>query len=533
MAETASNQWLASVKGFEQLPGVRQAGLIVAAAAAVAIAVAAVLWAWEPNYQVLYANLSDAETFEVVEALNRAGVAYEIEPATGAVLVPGTQVPEVRLTLAGQGLPRGDAAGGYELLDVDPGMTVSRRLEDVRHRRALEGELARSVTALRTVQSARVHIALGSQSVFVRDREPASASVLVNIYQGQRLAGDDVAGIVHLVAASVPGLEPERVTVVDQTGALLSEDHRNDEMRETDRRLAYRQRLERMLADRVTEILAPVVGLDGVRAKVSADVDFTQTEQTSEIYDPEGRAVRSEQTSEESSTRRIAGGVPGALSNRPPEGGTLDEDEVAAAEGEPLQQSRSSTRNFEVDRNISHTVFAPGQLRRLSVAVVVNHRRSVGEDGAVTLEPRSEDEMSRLSALVREAVGFDAERGDSVQVVNESFIEPEAMEEAGSAPFWTQPWLWQAVKQVAGPLVLFVLLILVLRPTLKSLATAAPATSSTPALPAGEGGATVTLQGGAASPSLDDMLGDARATAQSDPALAAQVIKQWVNRDAG
>ena len=532
MAETETNKWLATVRGFEQLPGVRQAGLIVAAAGAAALGVALVLWAWEPNYQVLYANLSDTETFEVVEALERSGIEYDIEPATGAVLVPGTQVHNVRLRLAGQGLPRGDSGGGYELLDVDPGLTVSRRLEDVRHRRALEGELARSVAALHAVQSARVHLALGASSVFVRNREPTSASVLVNVYQGQRMSTEDVAGVVHLVASSVPGLEPERVTVVDQTGALLSEDHRDDNLREADRRFAYTQRLERTLSDRVTEILAPVVGLDGVRAKVRADVDFTQSEQTSETYDPATTAVRSEQIDEESTTQRSTGGVPGALSNRPPDAGTLQPNEGEEDGVTPVMQSRSSTRNFEVDRNISHTVFAPGQLRRLSVAVVVDHRREAAEGGEVTATPRTEEEMTRLTNLVREAVGFDADRGDTVQVINESFMVPEAIEDPGSAPLWTQPWLWQAVKQVAGPLLLFVMLILVLRPTLKNLAShSTTEAGSPPALPGGDGAAALTMEAASTAPSLDDVLGEARASATSDPALAAQVIKDWVNRD--
>ncbi len=538
MAETETNKWLATAKGFEQLPGVRQAGLILSAAGAVAIAVALVLWAWEPNYQVLYSNLSDAETFEVIEALDRTGVDYEIEPATGAVLVPGTQVYDVRLKLAGEGLPRGDSGTGYELLDVDPGLTVSRRLEDVRHRRALEGELARSVSALHTVHSARVHLAMGSQSVFVRDREPPSASVLVNIYRGQRPSSEDVAGIVHLVASSVPGLEPKRVTVVDQTGALLSEDHRDDDMREADRRFAYTQRLERSLSDRVTEILAPVVGLEGVRAKVRADVDFTETEQTTETYDPTNNAVRSEQIEEQSNTERNAAGVPGALSNRPPDAGTLGVAQTGEEDGEPVSQSRSSTRNFELDRNISHTRYATGQLRRISVAVVVDDRREMGEPGEegepaeMVSVARSPEEMERLTNLVREAVGFDAERGDTVQVINESFIVPEPMVDPGDAPLWEQPWLWQAVKQVAGPMLLFVLLILVIRPTLKNLAAASPPEEAlAPALPVGSEAGALRMEDQEEPERLEDVLGDARASATSDPALAAQVIKDWVNRD--
>lgn len=539
MADEKTPTLLASLRGIDQLPAVRQVGLIVALAATVALAVAIVLWSREPNYQVLFGNLTDAQTLEVIEALNGLGLEYRIDNASGAVLVAATDVHNARIRLAGQGLPAGAAPLGYEILDRDPGMATSRRLEDAQHRRALEGELSRSVATIRNVQSARVHLALARQSAFVRDEAQATASVLVNLFQGQGLAQNDIDGIVHLVASSVPGLTPERVTVVDQTGQLLSENNEDPDLKETDRRFAYTRRLERTLSDRIADMLTPIVGREGIRAHVMADLDFTRVEQTDEIYDPSKGSMISETLDESQDTAGSAGGIPGSLANQPPTGGQFD-DLSETTDPQVVKTTRHTLRNFELDKTVSHTVQATGEIRRLSVAVVVDHIRTVDEEGTVQRTARSAEEMQNLTSLVREAVGFVEARGDTVQVINQSFMEPDANLDPQGVPIWEQPWLWQILKQVVGPLMVFLLIMMLFRPTLKSLSSLAAISAenaSAPALPAAAGAGAAAgapgLEATMAPPipqiSLDDAIGEARTIVSEDPARAAAVIKDWVN----
>ncbi len=529
---------ISALKGFDRLPGLRQAGLIVVTAAAIAIAVAAVLWSRDPNYTMLYGPLSDADTLPVLEALRRHDIEHTLDPATGAVLVPSTDLQSARIKLAGEGLPASDSESlGYELLDRDPGFGVSRRTEETRQRRALEGELARSIASLTTVQSARVHLGLAEQSSFVRTRRPPSASVVLQLYRSRQLRKEDVAGIVHLVASSVPELVPEHVAVVDQAGRLLTPQEDQDELWYERNRFEITQRVEQNYVDRVLDILEPLVGPNGARAQVVADMDFTQTEETAEVWNPDGAVVRSEQIDEDRRRAPDASGVPGSLTNLPPQAPV--DPAAAGANDESLR--RQSTRNFEIDKRVSYTRLAPGEIGRLSVAVVVDHRRDVDEEGNVTWTPRSDEELAYLTALVSKAVGLDADRGDTVEVVNAPFQHGDPLPEVAGAPFWKDPWIWDAIRQAAGPLLALLVLLLVLRPTARKLALEpAESLDTTLALPdsvgsdSGTGAGTNHDTQNVHNPNLghdvavQQMIGNAQGLVSNDPARAAQVVREWV-----
>ncbi|MET0048730.1 MAG: flagellar basal-body MS-ring/collar protein FliF [Sedimenticola sp.] len=529
-------------------PLVRQLVAWIGFAASVALGITIALWSWTPNYSLLYGGLSQQDAVEVVAALQQTGVDYKVDDATGAVMVPSGKLDEVRLNLAGQGLPRSNTMG-FELLQQETGFGTSRALEAARFHRALEGELARTIGTLNSVSSARVHLATPKQSVFVRKRKTPSASVVVSLYSGRSLEKGQVDSIVHMVASSVPELDPSRVTVVDQRGRLLSGKGDSREMILSANQFEYTKQLEQHFRQRIEDILTPVLGLGNVRAEVTADVDFTITEQTEERFNPDATALRSEQINEQSS--RSAGGaqgVPGALSNQPPAAGTAPEvagGEEAAGEGGgsgPLSASKRATRNYELDKTISHTRLSTGNLRRLSVAVVVDDKSVVGDDGAVSRVERTPEEISRLTQLVRDSIGFNAQRGDSVQVLNVSFLAPPTPEPLPEVPIWEQAWVWDLAKQVGGVILVLVLILFVLRPTMKRL-TAVPAQ---PELPegavgaAGAAGAAGALAGGEEDSlqlpgpeRYEDTLDAARRMVQDDPKRVAQVVKQWVAEDAG
>jgi flagellar M-ring protein FliF len=513
---------------------------------------AAFTYATRPAMVPVLAGLSERDTADAMDALSRNGFKFKLDASSGRLLVPASSLHEARIRLATEGLPRA-ATSGYENLGQESGFGTSRMVENARYHHALEGELARSIMALHGVESARVHLALPRPTVFVRDRATPTASVLVNLHPGRTLDDAQVAGIVHLVASSVPDLDTERVTIVDQRGRLLTVPQGQGGAGLTGRDLDYVQRLEESYVRRITELLAPVLGAEGFRAQVAADVDFTRVESTRESFDPEGSVLRSEQFFEDMSRApNNVMGVPGALSNQPPPAGVAVAGAAglnapiaapgavegdAAAETPPQNSSRRATRNFEIDRTVSHTKQAPASLRRLSVAVVIDHKAVPGEEGAVVREPRSEAEMDYISTLVREAVGFDATRGDSVNVVNASFIPQELPEPMAAPELWREPWVADLVKQGLLALLALIIVPLVLRPMLKNLSSHpvghAPALAGTPGVPAlagaTAGGAPVAVagrpQGG------QDQLKLAQDMVREDPKLVAQVVKQWVASD--
>ncbi len=526
-----------------QNPLARQLAVMVGIAVSVALGVVIALWAWTPNYSLLYGDLAEKDASEVVAALQQAGIEYKVDGTTGAVMVKSSQLQDARLKLAGQGLPRGGSVG-FELLQQESGFGTSRAVEAARFHRALEGELARTVATLASVQTARVHLATPKQSVFVREKQHPSASVTVKLYSGRTLEKGQVAAIIHLVASSVPGLDASRVTVVDHKGNLLSGQMDTREMMMTATQFEYTAQLESHYQQRVEEILTPILGADRVRAQVTADVDFTLTEQTEERFNPDLPALRSEQINEQSSRLGAAqGGIPGALSNQPPAAGTAPEQAAGAAGGEqagaaePLNVSKRATRNYELDKTISHTRLSSGTLRRLSVAVVVDDVVTTNDAGDTVRQERTPEEISRITQLVKEAIGFNAQRGDSVRVINQAFLAPPPPEPLPEVPIYEEAWVWDVAKAVGGTLLVLILIFVVLRPTMKKL-TAAPMIVHAPGgagIPGGVGAGELDSSGEPVrlpvKGKYEDTLDAARQMVHEDPKRVAQVVRSWVAED--
>ncbi|HPE78416.1 MAG TPA: flagellar basal-body MS-ring/collar protein FliF [Gammaproteobacteria bacterium] len=559
MAEAAETRNLPSPElgggaaAMTENPWLRQIAVMVGIAASVALGVAVVLWSQAPNYAPLYGNLAEKDASQVMEALQQVGVDYRVDQASGMVMVPAAKVKELRMQLAGQGLPN-SVGMGFELLQQDTGFGTSQMVEKARYQQALQGELARTIATIGAVQSARVHLAIPKQSVFVRKRQPPSASVALRLHSGRILEEGQVEAIVHMVASSIPELEPGRVTVVDHKGRLLSGDPESREMKLSATQFEHTRRIEEHYRDRIESLLAPIVGRDKVRAQVTADVDFTVTEQTQERYNPDQPALRSEQVNEEQMRGAGAGGVPGALSNQPPAAGNAPENSQGpdGQAADAINSSRQATRNYELDRVISHTRMSPLSLRRLSVAVVVDDITNVDADGNVSVRERTPEEIERLTDLVREAVGFDTRRGDSVRVLNSSFLSPEPVADLPEIPIWEQGWFLDTVKQVGGLLLVLVLIFVVLKPTMKRLTTghagmaaeaagsarvegplgdrqAGGGTQSDEGLLLGSDGEPVRLPGGGR---YENIMDAARNLVDEDPKRVAQLVKTWMHEEA-
>lgn len=512
-------------------PAFRQIALLVGLAAAVAAGVAMVLWSQGENLSPLYSGLSDRDIGEITAQLDSADVPYEYDPATGSLLVPTDRKYEVRMQLASSGLPRG---AGFGIEDMPERSTFGQTpfMENALYVRAVETELARTIGSMQTVESARVHLALPPQSVFLRQKREPSASVMLRLYSGRRLDDEQVQAVVHIVASSVPDLVPSRVTVVDQSGALLTGKSGDAATNLTTAQFEYRKQLESDYSQRIQSLLGSIVGAERVRASVSAELDFTQTEETRESFDPNVQLVRSEQTSED--TRRGDGmqGVPGALSNQPPQ---LVAGQVppAGATADPTSMSRTQTRNFELDKTVSHTRQAVGSIRRLSIGVLVDNKPPAEADGEAV--PLTEQEIASLTDIVRQAVGFDEARGDTISVVNSAFQPMAAFAEPEPPAIWENPWLWSIARQVLGAVLVITLGFFVLRPMMQVLTrpqpvAAAPAAAEYAAQlqPMGGGARVIALPMG-----YDDRMAAARSVAGQDPRQVAQVVRNWVAEDNG
>ena len=464
-----------AMKGLAELTIARQLGLMLGLALSVAIGVAIVLWSQTPSYGRLFSEIGEQDVAEILEVLDTQGIKYKVETGSGAIMVPTDDVHEVKLKLAALGLPRSNSLG-YELLDKDPGFGSSKSVEMVRFQRALEGEIAQTIMSIQSVKTARVLLAIPVQSVFVRDRKKPSASVIVNLYQGRSLDKGQIESIIHLVASSVPQLEAEQVTVVDQKGRLLNSKDSSSVSYLTSKQFEYKKNIEEHLMERIANILSPLVG-DGMRVQISADVDFTETDKTQELFNPQSSVLRSEQTTEEQSTLPATQGVPGALSNQPTQAGMAPETTPTPPSATnsntanvPGSSTKNATRNFELDKTITHTRLATGLLHRLSVAVVVDDRHIAQADGKIKIQSYTPEDINRFSDLVKQAVGFDSARGDQVTVTNVAFKIPEELEALPETPVWEQGWFLDLMKQAAAVLAVLLLLFGVLRPTMRSLA---------------------------------------------------------------
>lgn len=532
---------------FGALPMRNKLMLAVGAAAMAAIIAAALMWARTPDYRVLFSNLSDRDGGAVVAALSQMNVPYKFSEGGGVIMIPADKVHDTRLRLASQGLPKGGTVG-FELVETQKFGTTQFQ-ERLNYQRGLEGELVRSITALSAVMSARVHLALPSANGFFREQQKPSASVLLTVHPGRALERSQVAGIVHLVASSVPEMSIKDVSVLDQSGALLSSASEPGQTGGLDsNQLQYLRSMEQSYIARILEIVEPIVGRGNVKAQVNADVDFTLTESTAEQYRPnqgtEPAAIRSQQVNESAAGAAAgASGVPGAMSNQPP---TATSSPVNGA-AQPLTQNqgtggqagkdsrRESTTNFEVDKTVKVVRNASGTVKRLTAAVVVNHKRTVDEEGKVTYTALEPKDVDQIQSLVRDAIGFNKDRGDALNVVNAPFSVEDAPK-VEAIPLWKDPDVVAIARSVGLQLGLVLLGLLalfgVIKPALKRPAPqpGSAASGGTSAVvgddialpaPSAAGMSPILLPGGPPENLMQ--------LARENPATVANVVRSWVN----
>ena len=530
----------ANLMGFTQTSGGRKIMLMLGVAAVVAVMAGVWMWGQQPDYRVLFSNFSDRDGGAIVAELEKMNVPYKYAEGGGAVLVPADRVHDARLKLASQGLPKGGNVG-FELMENQK-LGASQFIERVNFQRAMEGELARSIESVSSVQAARVHLAMPKDSIFVSEQRSPTASVLLNLHPGRILDTQQVSAIVHLVASSVPDLPPKNVTIVDQNGNLLSETGKAASLNGMDpSQIKYVQDLQQNVVRRIESIITPMVGPRNVQAEATADVDFSRSEQAVESYKPnqtpDAMAIRSQQTSESLNGAAGAGGVPGALSNQPPAPATAPI--VAPAQGTPAAAGdtastntrKDATVNYEVDKTIQYVQQSSGGLKRLSVAVVVNYKKTTDKAGKISMKPLTEAELTQITNLVKEAMGFNEVRGDTVKVVNTPFATPER-EVIPELPLWKQPGNIQLAmtigKYLLMALALLILYLKMLKPLMKKIA-------ETPALPApseidpqfAADGPMIALPPGQRG--YQDNLLRAQKLASEDPRVVANIVKTWVS----
>jgi flagellar M-ring protein FliF len=539
MAEDNSTPTLAQALGAL---GSRQSlALLVAVAGIVALLAGLWMWGQTPDYRVLYSNLSDRDGGAIIDALQQQNIPYKFSEGGGALLVPADKVHEVRLHLASQGLPKGSLVG-FELMENEK-FGTSQFLEQVNYQRALEGELARSMQTLAAVQSARVHLALPKPSVFVKEQLHPSASVVLTLFPGRTLDPGQINGIIHLVSSSVADMPAKNVSVLDQSGSLLSSIKEGSDTSLDPTQIKYVRQIEQDYIKRIEAIVTPLVGPENVHAQITADIDFSQAEQTAETFGPNQppaeAAVRSQQTSE---SRNGGGqnpaGVPGALSNQPPVPATAPivspaSAVVEASGGAGANSHKESTTNYEVDRTIRYTKLPVGNIKRMSVAVVVNNRMVTDKSGKTTSKPLSDNEKEQITALVKEAMGFNATRGDTLNVLNSAFNEEKEIP-AVEIPLWKQPEMIAYAEDALRYLIIagigLYLLFGVIRPAFRNFESARKQANQEKARQAEERTMAhrATPDGQAA---YDNNLQSVQQMAKTDPKVVAAVVKEWVSKE--
>jgi flagellar M-ring protein FliF len=538
------------IDAFAQSRAVRHFGRLIGLSAAVAIGTVVALWTSEPNYAPLYSNMSGQDTAQIVDLLRSSDIDFKLEASSGSIMVDQAKLPEARLKVAAQGLPSATTQG-MEMLHEDQGLGTSQFIEIARYNHALEAELVRSVESIRSVEKARIHLAIPKQSIFIRNRIKPSASVVIKLYPGRVLSPGQVDAIVQMVAASIPMLESGDVAVVDQFGRLLTQDD-DAGMAQTNKEYDYSRLLEDNMADRIIKLLQPIVGNGKVNAQVAAQLNFARIESTREAFDPERSVIRSEQISEEKNTSLSSVlGIPGALSNKPQAEGTTEAitnpDAAGIKETIPTSQNSSSTRNFEVDRIISHTNSQVGSIQRLSVAVVIDDKSTIATDGSIEKTAYSEEDIARFVRLVKETIGFDENRGDTVSVINTSFLQIE-QEVIAEIPLWqsilNEAWILNLAKQVFGAIGLLIIYLVFGRPFLRTLLPnrIENASNASSMSQGGEGTPMSSLPNLSEDPNnqaatmrrkdatSDQKVDMARSLVLENPARVANVMKNWVSQ---
>jgi flagellar M-ring protein FliF len=532
----------ANVMDFSRTAGGRKIMLMMGVAAVIAVMGAVWMWGQQPDYRVLFSNFSDRDGGAIVAELEKMNVPYKYAEGGGAVLVPADRVHDARLKLAAQGLPKGGNVG-FELMENQK-LGASQFLERVNFQRAMEGELARSIESVSAVQAARVHLAMPKDSIFVSEQKAPTASVLLNLHPGRTLDPQQVSAIVHLVASSVPELPAKNVTVVDQNGNLLSDTGKMASTTGMDpSQIKYVQELQQNVVNRIESIITPIVGASNVRAEATADVDFSRTEQAVESYKPnqtpDAMAIRSQQTSESLNGSANPAGVPGALTNQPPPPATAPINAPGQKPATPAVVSaatnthKDATVNYEVDKTIQYVQQGVGGLKRLSVAVVVNYKKTTDKAGKVVMKPLSAAETTQITNLVKEAMGFNQQRGDTINVVNTPFATTE-LEVIPDLPMWKQPENIQTAqatgKYLLMAMALLILYLRVLKPMLKKLSEAAalPPPGQNPQLQYAANGELISLPG---QRTYQENLSRAQKLASEDPRVVANIVKTWVGNN--
>lgn len=551
-------------EAFNRLGNQQKIMFMVGLAAIITVIVGAILWSRQPDWKVLFSNLDEKDGGAIVAVLEQQNIPYKFNDS-GTLMISSERVHEVRLKLATQGLPRGGMVG-FELMENQK-FGTSQFAEQVNYQRGLEGELSRTIQSISAVQTARVHLAIPKPSVFVREEQKPTASVLLKLYPGRTLDNAQIAGITHLISSSVPQLPAANVTVLDQSGALLSQlKSKLTEAGLDPAQLKYVRATEDSVIKRINGILAPLLGEDNYKVQVAADIDFSQTEQTAESYHPnntpESTSIRSQQDNETASISRAAGGVPGALTNQPPvpatapltqpatgnpagqpakPGETIGKINAAGvtaplnAAGQPINTSKNSTINYEVDKTIRHTKQAIGDIRRLSAAVVINHRKEVDKNGKSLSKPLPDAELKQINDLVREAMGFNKERGDTLSIANSPFTVSEKSEI--DTPIWKDPdnisrFLEIAKYLLLAGIVLF-LYLKIIKPTLNTMfpnALERGGSASVEGVAGAVGGVTI-AEDGEDNVTINHYAAKvqkARDLSQADPKAVANIIKDWM-----
>ena len=534
----------AMLSNFNQLDVLRQMALLVGFAASIALGFAVVLWSQSDSYRPLMSSLNEVDSSAIVEILERNQIKYRIDPSSGALLVKEDDIHRARMQVAGADISQPNTVG-YELLEGDQGLGTSQFMENARYLRSVEGELARTIASIDAVRQARVHLAVPRQSVFLRDQRKPSASVFLSLTPGRSMDAAQANSIMRLVSSSIPQMDIKDVTIVDQRGNLLSQKEENEADKAMAKQLEHTRLVEQRINERIRSILEPVAGPGRFQTAVSVDVDFTKVEQSSEQFNPDMPAIRSEQTVNEQRGGDFGPlGIPGALSNQPPQDGFAPEEATGANATEtPTNRRSQATRNFELDRTLSYSRNDSGRIARLTVAVVIDDLiQRNPETGAAERQPWSENELERLTSLVRNAVGYSAARGDSVSVINSPFVEG-TVEEIPELPLWEQPWVWELAKQVLAGLFVLILIFGVLRPILRNLATRSDKDISDSELDSlaplddGLSDDQVTLSASddplLAPPSdlYERQLNAIRALIAENPGRVAQVVRHWVSSD--
>jgi len=469
-------QGISAVRTFMRQPAVVRSAPMIMVAGVIAVGLIVILFLRDPAYTVLFPQLDEQDKAQILQTLTDKGVVARLDPATGQMTVPRADFYKAKMLLASSGLPKATASG-YDLLTQMP-VGTSRSVESAKLKQSQETELARSIMEIRDIDGARVILAVPERSAFLREQTPPSASVFLKLASGRAIGPGQVQSIVHLVSSSVPFLPTSNVTVVDQNGNLLTAPQQDNELGLTSQQLDHKMRVEKMLRERIMNLMVPIVGSGNVNTEVNVEMDFTRTEETRESFDPQANAVRSQQEMLQETSEGRARGIPGATSNQPPAAPSLStqpSSETASSTDTAKNRSSTSLKNFEVSREVKSTRPALGDIKRLSVAVVVRSVMAADENGAMVEKPMSDDERKRLNDILQQVVGFNADRGDKVALISSSFAVEAPVLERG---WYDAPWVEDAIKQFAVLLVLGIIVLGALRPFLTRLMTASDIISS-------------------------------------------------------